>query len=679
MFLRTQASDKLRTSNIESSKMRGLSSTNQVVNLEFCTSCLNETQREWKATLEEVHTYAKLKTAPKNDLPSLFTLCINVMTTYGSKQTLFTLAGKDGNRWLAAQMQVDDNMTRFMHWDWAQVKLPHVFAYQWVSSCMAVNSETGLLQWVVDGTLVENVIVDQVKDRKNMPTDISGKIVLGAWQWSGSKKWQARTTNQVSKLNIFSTALTISDMQEITLGRNCSREGDYLAWKDMKWDLKGEASIDLVNEIEVCGEQHTLNIYPAPFTSMQSCMRLCQNLGSKSPSLVTKDKWSDLQSALDAIGWPKDERLWLALDDAKAEGEWANFYDGSLVNFSLPWAAAEPNGGRGENCVALQRTIGMLDYPCNTANWPHACMCERTSVPYLRLRGLCSSSNIQDTLFQPMNNLTDFTRLTLVGLKTVIKFDKAEQTWVLRDEDLNVTGVSTASHESFTLGKHNWTIRGDKGCSRGGQEYTIQLKMSGCLEGTFTCNDGQCVSIEKRCDQLLDCRDESDEENCNILELKKGYHKKIPPGSPEDPLNVTVSVDLLRLVDINEEDYSIDIQFEISLMWKDERVRFHNLKQRETLNALTEEDVEKLWLPKVIFENTEQKESTRLGERGNGEWETRFIVRRERNAEISRGFTYLDETEIFKGSDNSLIMNQTYTHNFFCNYELSHYPFDTQV
>ena len=468
-------------------------------------------------------------------------------------------------------------------------------------------------------------------------------------------------------------------MQEITLGRNCSREGDYLAWKDMKWDLKGEASIDLVNEIEVCGEQHTLNIYPAPFTSMQSCMRLCQNLGSKSPSLVTKDEWRDLQSALDAIEWPKDERLWLALDDAKAEGEWADFYDGRLVNFSLPWAAAEPNGGLGENCVALQRTIGMLDYPCNTANWPHACMCERTSIPYFRLRGLCSSSNIQDILFQPMNNLTDFTRLTLVSLKTLIKFDKAEQTWVLRDEDLNVTGVSTAPHESFTLGKHNWTIRGDKGCSRGGQEYTIQLKMSGCVEGTFTCNDGQCVSIEKRCDQLSDCRDESDEENCNILVLKEGYHKKIPPGSPEDPLNVTVSVDLLRLVDIKEEDYSIDIQFEISLMWKDERLKFHNLKHRETLNALTEEDVEKLWLPKVIFENTEQKESTRLGERGNGEWETRFIVRRERNAEISRGFTYLDETEIFKGSDNSLIMNQTYTHNFFCNYELSHYPFDTQV
>ena len=117
--------------------------------------------------------------------------------------------------------------------------------------------------------------------------------------------------------------------------------------------------------------------------------------------------------------------------------------------------------------------------------------------------------------------------------------------------------------------------------------------------------------------------------SANILVLKQGYHKKIPPGSPEDPLNVTVSVDLLRLVDINEEDYSIDIQFEISLKWKDERLRFHNLKQRETLNALAEEDVEKLWLPKVIFENTDQRDTTRLGEYGGSEWETRVIVQKE--------------------------------------------------
>ena len=43
------------------------------------------------------------------------------------------------------------------------------------------------------------------------------------------------------------------------------------------------------------------------------------------------------------------------------------------------------------------------------------------------------------------------------------------------------------------------------------------------------------------------------------------------------------------------------------------------------------------------------------------------------------GLDSVDETEVFSGSLNSLIMNQSYTHTFQCNYEFSHYPFDTQV
>ena len=50
-------------------------------------------------------------------------------------------------------------------------------------------------------------------------------------------------------------------------------------------------------------------------------------------------------------------------------------------------------------------------------------------------------------------------------------------------------------------------------------DYTTELKMSACKEGKFTCNDGQCVSMEERCNQLLECRDGSDEDNCNVCQF----------------------------------------------------------------------------------------------------------------------------------------------------------------
>ena len=83
-----------------------------------------------------------------------------------------------------------------------------------------------------------------------------------------------------------------------------------------------------------------------------------------------------------------------------------------------------------------------------------------------------------------------------------------------------------------------------------------------------------------------------------------------------------------------------------------------------------------MWLPIVVYDNTDQKEVSRLGM--EWEWSTNVQVKREGAFERS-GYDVLDEIEIFKGSENSLVMEQTYTHNFQCVFQLAKYPFDTQV
>ena len=142
------------------------------------------------------------------------------------------------------------------------------------------------------------------------------------------------------------------------------------------------------------------------------------------------------------------------------------------------------------------------------------------------------------------------------------------------------------------------------------------------------------------------------------------------------PVEVKVSLTLFKVVAIEEEDHSIELQFQIKLEWKENRATYYNLKSESYLNALSKDEINSLWLPLVVYLNTDQQETTRLGE--NWEWSTFVNVKQEGNF-TRGGYQMLDETYLFKGEENSLIMTQSYTHDFQCVYQLQRYPFDTQV
>ena len=133
----------------------------------------------------------------------------------------------------------------------------------------------------------------------------------------------------------------------------------------------------------------------------------------------------------------------------------------------------------------------------------------------------------------------------------------------------------------------------------------------------------------------------------------------------------------MKVVEIEEVDHSIHLQFQISLQWKEPRATYQNLKKDTTLNALSTSDKNDIWLPLVVYDNTDQKEITRLGM--DWEWITTVAVTREEENPERSGMDVIDEVEYFQGAKNRLTMNQTYTLEFQCQYELQRYPFDTQV
>ena len=326
----------------------------------------------------------------------------------------------------------------------------------------------------------------------------------------------------------------------------------------------------------------------------------------------------------------------------------------------------------------------LVDIGCHVLrDWQ--CFCKFTNQPLLTLRGLCLESRL-DT-FYTIDNLGG--EIVFKGL-TGTQIEAQGDEWLAKSWRTRTKSI-LASKSSFLLGKHKWTIQNDSAAchksrdpeSDASSPYQVDLKMTSCKVGEFTCNDGACVQMGKRCNQVADCEDKSDERDCKIVVLEEGYNRRVPPISTVSttnsavlPVEVNVSMALLKVVRMDERKHSIEFQFKIVLEWMESRAVFHNLKEKTSLNSLTEEDIKQLWLPIIIYANTDQKETTRLG--AINEWSTSLTVTREGEF-VRSGLEVVDEVEIFKGEENRLTMNQTYTHRFQCYYQLMEYPFDRQV
>jgi hypothetical protein len=380
--------------------------------------------------------------------------------------------------------------------------------------------------------------------------------------------------------------------------------------------------------------------------------------------------------------WPKGEEA--------IEGVWRDYYTAKVLeNYTKPWYSSNEDTEKGEgyNCLTYiaERPMSkdtLKEWQCHGI--PYSCPCQYEAEPILSLRGVSPFSYIENRRFTVKQFPEDPQSIVFVGFVSAqISYDFDQKQWVFNDLRFGVKAKSKASQISFALGKHNWTVLNDSKNCPDGESYTKELKLTGCKEDEFTCNDGQCVRMEERCNQLPDCRDKSDERDCRILFLEEGYNKRVPPiSATEDsrreltPVNVEVSLTLDKVVSMAEEEHSIELEFEIRLEWKENRATYHNLKLKQALNALSQEDIQRLWLPLVIYANTDQKEMTRLGQ----PWEWTTLVDVERQGNFTRSeLNELHEIEIFAGSENSLFMQQSYTRELQCVYQLEAYPFDTQV
>ena len=641
---------------------------------------------------EGEYTHATLLRDPNNSFPSSFTICASFMvkawTTEFASAYMFQLNDKDGDRWGYVNMltctYVEYEVYLGNVYFIATTDGP-LFPLHWTHICLSLDSVTGVVRIVVDGKVLHQKVEQEVwAEDENRPSNLS--ILLGM-----DVNYPSEFTGQTTNLNVFSSSLSRERMERMTGGEECGAPGDYLSWEETEWILHSKARERMVDAREPCRKESRINVFTADFKYHSDCMEHCQKIGGgRSPPLRTLQELETFQTELHALTsdvsvlpW-----LWVAETDKKQEGEWRDYYTGEVIGeYAQPWYPGHDDRlGEEYNCI-----IWFTDAPAEHAwgewhcySYDKSCPCQYSRQPVLTLRGLCKATislKLLDTRYTPKQLYTDPNNMIILGdSHTRITHNDQTSQWSMSDARSNTSAVSRATKLSYVLGKHEWTIESEPYQCNKGNTYTTKLKLTGCREGEFTCDDGQCIRMEERCDQVANCRDESDENSCELLVLKESYNKKVPPVTTVTKTNFTmvavpvhISIVLMKIVAMEETQHSIDFQFGIILEWKDNRAVYHNLKEKTSLNALTEGEIVRLWLPLVIYDNTDQKETSMLGY-----WRTVVTVARKGDFDRS-DVDEVDEIEIFEGKDNTLTMRQVYTHTFQCQYFLQYYPFDTQV
>ena len=82
----------------------------------------------------------------------------------------------------------------------------------------------------------------------------------------------------------------------------------------------------------------------------------------------------------------------------------------------------------------------------------------------------------------------------------VIVQNKTDKRWMMSHYHYTDLTLTMLDQDTLPIGRHRWEVMNNV-CSEGVTSATVLL-ISGCQEGQYTCDDGKCVGINQRCDNI---------------------------------------------------------------------------------------------------------------------------------------------------------------------------------
>ena len=132
-----------------------------------------------------------------------------------------------------------------------------------------------------------------------------------------------------------------------------------------------------------------------------------------------------------------------------------------------------------------------------------------------------------------------------------------------------------------------------------------------------------------------------------------------------------MNIDVLSILDIAEVDNTITLQLNLKLTWLDERLVMYNLKKVKDLNTLTQTFRNKIWIPEVVFYNTQDKQESLNDGKAFATIDRQGGFEQSPRSQLENAFTFL-------GAENPITISRVYDSDFLCDFDMQTFPFDSQ-
>ena len=490
----------------------------------------------------------------------------------------------------------------------------------------------------------------------------------------GDYSYHQALFGSIAEFNLWNISIEKSEINDMAT-LNSFPSGNVISWQKQHFKWQDVKVSDIKDRSNFFKKKKMLVIFPKQ-EFLNTANETCSSYGG---SIVTPESEMENEEVLNIllehrqlclpeISSDIEVGAWVGL--VTLESGWARYNEQhELVqhNSYSNWTGSNWEHSVQGMCVRMRKDGSWnAERKKNCKHLRLCTICSLTKTPIFSLKGLCEKgTQFQWHYYPNINSSYQIDRYD--GYKRFQMISVQDNSWrgIINGGDRIILNGS-----NDLVGRNEWEWL-EKSCTRA--SAMRNLTFSNCEIGKqFTCNSGGCIAIRKRCNNVQECNDGSDEEECTTIDIPQSYDKLEPPElGKKEPLPVHIDIVIENINQIESKHMMIDISMKITMSWKDCRLKFRNLpKTRDKL--IKSEISKKLWLPSdhlmhmnAIIGQTKEDPYIELAVRAN-------------SSPLPSDIYLHREELIYSGAHTSMNITKRVRIKTTCNFQFIKFPFDKQ-